>query len=41
MAQKTIKSRELFSDCHEIIICHAGLEYRLRITSNNKLILTK
>jgi len=41
MAQKTIKSSELLSNCREIIICHDGLEYRLRITSNNKLILTK
>lgn len=41
MAQKTIKSSELFSALHEIIILHDGVAFRLRITSNNKLILTK
>ena len=41
MAQKTIRSRELFGDLNEIIILHDGVEYRLRITSNGKLILTK
>lgn len=37
----TIGSKELLGDAHELIIVHAGEEYRLRITSNNKLILTK
>lgn len=41
MAQKTITSSELFGDSHEIIILHDGVAYRLRITSNNRLILTK
>ena len=41
MAQKTITSSELFAGLHEIIILHDGGAYRLRITSNNKLILTK
>ena len=41
MAQKIYKSSELFSGVREIIILHDGVKYRLRITSNNKLILTK
>lgn len=41
MAKLTITSAELFGDQQEIIILHAGGEYRLRITSNNKLIMTK
>jgi hemin uptake protein HemP len=41
MAKRTITSAELFGDLQEIIIQHAGEEYRLRITSNNKLIMTK
>lgn len=32
---------ELFGKEHEIIIIHDHVAYRLRITSNNKLILTK
>ena len=38
---RTITSSELFAGLHEIVILHAGAAYRLRITSNNKLILTK
>jgi len=41
MSKKTINSSELFDGLHEIIILHDGVTYRLRITSNNKLILTK
>lgn len=41
MAKSSITSRELFGDNKELIIMHAGEEYRLRITSNNRLILTK
>ena len=37
--------RVLLSDIldgeREIIICHQNEEYRLRLTSNNKLLLTK
>jgi hemin uptake protein HemP len=36
-----IDSRELFSTEREIIIAHGGDIYRLRLTSQNKLILTK
>jgi hemin uptake protein HemP len=41
MSTKTITSAELFGKLREIVILHAGEEYRLRITSNGKLILTK
>ncbi len=37
----TIDSTRLFAVGKEIRIMHEGEEYRLRITSNNKLILTK
>lgn len=33
-------SRELLRDGGQLIIEHAGREYRLRVTSNGKLILT-
>lgn len=36
-----LTSTELLGTAREIIIEHAGSEYRLRITSNDKLILTK
>ncbi len=36
-----IDTKELFKTQNEIIIIHRGEEYRLRITSNDKLILTK
>jgi hemin uptake protein HemP len=39
--KRAINSEELFGDQKEIIILHAGEEYRLRITNNGKLILTK
>lgn len=41
VTKRTITSAELFDEQQEIIILHAGEEYRLRITSNNKLIMTK
>ena len=34
-------SQTLFADKTEIIIHHAGHEYRLRVTRQDKLILTK
>lgn len=37
----TLESGQLFAKGREIRIRHAGDEYRLRLTSNNKLILTK
>lgn len=36
-----LKSVELLSGAREVIIEHAGDEYRLRLTSQGKLILTK
>jgi hemin uptake protein HemP len=36
-----IDSRELFATEREIIITHGEDNYRLRLTSQNKLILTK
>jgi hemin uptake protein HemP len=36
-----IDARELLGPRKEVTIIHAGERYRLRITMNNKLILTK
>ncbi|OPF90598.1 hemin uptake protein HemP [Rhodopseudomonas palustris] len=36
-----IDSRELFTVDREIVIAHGDDRYRLRLTSQNKLILTK
>ncbi len=36
-----IDSKELFSVTREVTIAHGGEIYRLRLTSQNKLILTK
>ncbi|ABE39583.1 conserved hypothetical protein [Rhodopseudomonas palustris BisB5] len=36
-----VESRDLFSLGREIVIAHGGDRYRLRLTSQNKLILTK
>ncbi|WP_231934458.1 hemin uptake protein HemP [Geobacter sp. DSM 9736] len=38
---RMVTSRQLMECCRELIIVHAGEQYRLRITANNKLILTK
>ncbi len=38
---RRMTSAELFGTTREIIIEHEGSEYRLRVTSNDKLILTK
>lgn len=37
---RRIDSSELLDSAAELIIVHAGREYRLRVTSNGKLILT-
>ncbi len=37
----TLQSHNLFSMSKEVRIEHEGEEYRLRLTRNNKLILTK
>lgn len=41
MTVKTITSTELLNGGNELIILHNGEIYRLRITSKNRLILTK
>jgi len=38
---RRMRSRTLFNQHNEVVIEHAGQEYRLRITRQNKLILTK
>lgn len=40
-SRKRLSSRDLFDGDQEILIDHAGQEYRLRITRQGKLILTK
>jgi len=37
---RRIDVRELLGDRRELLIVHGGREYRLRLTSNGKLILT-
>ena len=37
----TWQSQNLFALTNEVRILHAGEEYRLRLTRNNRLILTK
>ena len=39
--QRNFDSHELFGNEKEIVISHEDVRYMLRITSNNKLILTK
>lgn len=39
-APRRLCSTELFEGNDQLIIEHAGREYRLRVTSNGKLILT-
>jgi len=39
--RRRVHSSELFSTREEIVIEHNNEEYRLRITKNDKLILTK
>lgn len=39
--RRVISSHELMGDGSELIIVHAGEEYRLSITKQAKLILTK
>jgi hemin uptake protein HemP len=36
-----LRSEELFRTTREVTILHAGAAYRLRLTANDKLILTK
>lgn len=39
--RKTVASAELFDGESEVLILHNGEQYRLRITRQDKLILTK
>lgn len=39
--RRRMSSAELFGPAREIVIEHGSNEYRLRVTSNDKLILTK
>lgn len=39
--QNRIDSARLMQGTRELLIAHAGEEYRLRLTRNDKLILTK
>ena len=39
--RRRLSSSELFGETRELVIEHADEEYRLRITSQGKLILTK
>ena len=41
VAGHKIDSRDLFIGTREVVIHHGGEVYRLRLTSQNKLILTK
>lgn len=41
VARPRVHSTELFGTAHEVVIEHAGEEYRLRLTRQGKLILTK
>ncbi|CAH1659132.1 Hemin uptake protein HemP [Hyphomicrobiales bacterium] len=36
-----VNAQQLFGDKRELVIVHNGERYRLRITANDKLILTK
>ena len=40
-ASRTLESRDLMQGCSQIEIVHRGEIYRLRITRQGKLILTK
>ncbi|MGZ8943756.1 MAG: hemin uptake protein HemP [Methylobacter sp.] len=39
--RQRLQSAELFGTANEVVIEHAGEEYRLRLTRQGKLILTK
>lgn len=38
---RKVRSQDLFVGAKELVIEHAGEEYRLRLTAQGKLILTK
>ena len=39
--QRTVESSAIFRTGNELSILHDGFEYKLRLTGNGKLILTK
>jgi hemin uptake protein HemP len=41
MNDNTFDTRDIFIGTREVIIAHGGERYRLRLTAQNKLILTK
>jgi hemin uptake protein HemP len=41
MVADRLDSRDLFVGTREVLIVHGGENYRLRLTAQNKLILTK
>jgi len=41
ISNRAMTSEELFSGARELVIKHAGEDYRLRLTNQGKLILTK
>jgi len=41
VGSRSITSEALFAGQRELLIVHAGVEYRLRMTNQGKLILTK
>lgn len=41
IAGNSFDTREIFVGTREVIITHGGERYRLRLTAQNKLILTK
>jgi hemin uptake protein HemP len=41
LSENRVDSRDLFAGTREITIVHGGDAYRLRLTAQNKLILTK
>lgn len=41
LTDNRINSRDLFASTREILIAHGDETYRLRLTAQNKLILTK
>ena len=40
-APRTLRSEELFGEAPEVVILHGEDRYRLRVTSKDRLILTK
>jgi len=41
LERKRVTSAELLKGERQVLILHAGQEYRLQVTKNDKLILTK